>query len=197
VIRFAPFTFQEIDMSVRTDSDGNPVLDQFSEEGFVDLVFRIHDLAADDGHYRFHVSASHQGEEVGMDVIVVKGIKGGFDPGMNLVKAHVYRKGVRFLRSGQESDRLVATLAALYGSRSRVEQMVAEEAFTAIALHQGDLDMDKDPVKLKLFGRDSEPFDESAYYESFFNLDLANGKVYWNEKDPDYRESLLRALAVG
>jgi hypothetical protein len=49
---------------------------------------------------------------------------------------------------------------------------------------------------MKLFGRDDEPFIEDDYYESFFNVDLANGLVYWNEKDQEYREPLLRALAV-
>jgi len=51
-------------------------------------------------------------------------------------------------------------------------------------------------VKLKLFGRDGDAFDEDAYYESVFNVDLRRGYVYWNEKDQDYREPLLRALAA-
>ena len=56
--------------------------------------------------------------------------------------------------------------------------------------------MAKEPVKLKLFGKDGDPFDESAYYESFFNIDLQNGFAYWNEKDPDYRKALLQALSA-
>ncbi|REJ67088.1 MAG: hypothetical protein DWQ31_12465 [Planctomycetota bacterium] len=74
--------------------------------------------------------------------------------------------------------------------------MVPEESFTVIALLQGDPDFDNDCVRLKLFGKDGEPFDEDAYYESFLNVDFANRLVYWNEKDPDYREPLLRALAA-
>lgn len=48
---------------------------------------------------------------------------------------------------------------------------------------------------MKLFGKDGEPFDEDAYYESFFNIDFANGIAYWNEKDPDYRIPLLNAIS--
>ena len=54
----------------------------------------------------------------------------------------------------------------------------------------------QDSAFFTLFGKDGEPFDEDVYYESFFNVDLPNGSVYWNEKDPDYREPLLRALGV-
>ncbi len=75
----------------------------------------------------------------------------------------------------------------LYGPIPCLKRWLPEESFTAIALHQGDLDFENECVKLKLFGKDSEPLDEAAYYESFFNIDLANRIVFWNEKDPDYR----------
>src|SRR5688572_25110714 len=169
-------------MDLQTDTDGNPILDQFSEEGFVDLTFRVRDLVDDGERYRFHLTASHKKHAVGLDVVLVKGIQGGFDAEMNLVKEHVYRSGIRFLRSGAESDQLISAINDLYGGESSCTRMVAEETFTAIALHQGELDMESEPVKLKIFGRDGEPFDEAAYYESFFNLDLAKGLVCWNEK---------------
>jgi hypothetical protein len=183
-------------MDIQTDGKGNPILDQFSEEGFVDLTFRVCDLADDSRSYRFHLAASHKRKNVGMDVVLMKGIQGGFNAKMNLVAKHVYRKGVRFLRSGAESDRLISAVGELYGSKPFPKRMVDEETFTAIALHQGKLDMAREPVKLKLFGKDADPVDEEAYYESFFNVDLANGIVCWNEKDPDYRDPLLRALGV-
>jgi hypothetical protein len=165
-------------MDLETDSESNPLLDQLSEEGFVDLTFRISNLVDDGQHYRFHLTASYKRHTVGMDVLLVKGIQGGFDAKMNLLKEHVYRLGVRFLRSGAESDRLVAAIGELYGFESSCKRMVEEETFTAIALHQGRLDMDSEPVKLKIFGKDGEPFDEDAYYESFFNVNLLNELVF-------------------
>jgi hypothetical protein len=101
---------------------------------------------------------------------------------------------VAFIRTGPESDRLIRALAKLYGHEGAMRQMIPEETFTAIALHQGVIDMEQEPVKIKIFGRDGEPFDEDAYYESFFNLDLKAGFVFWNEKDHDYREALIRGL---
>ena len=165
-------------MDIQVDSAGNPILDQFGVEGFVDLTFRITALIDDGQHYHFHLAASHAECPVGMDVVVVRGIQGGFDSKMELVRKHVYRQGVRFLRSGPESDQLISAISELYGSDDSQRRMVSEETFTAIALHQGSLNMDNEPVKLKIFGKDGEPFDEVDYYESFFNVDLPNGFVY-------------------
>lgn len=183
-------------MELQVGADGSPVIDQFSEDGFVDLVFRIRDLIDDETHYRFHLAASHEHSELGLDVVLVKGMKSGFDAHMNLIKEHVYRQGVRFVRSGIESDRLISAIGDLYEAEPVPKKMTPEESFTAIALHQGDLDFETQCVKLKLFGKDGEPFDEDAYYESYFNVDFANRLACWNEKDPGYRQPLLRALAA-
>lgn len=183
------------DPRMKTDAQGNPVLDQFSEEGFVDCVFRIADLVETPSAYEFRMLASHNGQVVGLRASVVKGIKAGFDSKMNLNKAHVYRKGVVFHSSGAESDRLLASLSALYGNPKPDARMADEASFTAIALHQGALDIGADPVKIKLFGRDGPADSEDDYYESFFNLDLKNRLVYWNEKDQDYRKPLLKGLS--
>lgn len=178
------------------DSKGRPLLSQFSEEGFIDCVFRIENLTQTATSYRFHMSASQNGAVVGMDVEVVKNIQGGFNPEMNLIKEHVYHKGVTFLRSGPESDRLLDEIAALYDLPATKHIMLQSETYTAIALQQGKIDMAQEAVKIKIFGRDKETDDTDIdYNESFFNLDLKNGFVYWNEKDQEYRASLIKGLS--
>lgn len=183
-------------MSIQLGRDEYPILDQFSEEGFVDLTFEIFDLVEDDSFYRFNVAASFEDQIVGMGVVVQKGIKAGFDANMDLIRDHVYREGVRFFSMGERSDRLVAAISKLYGSDEINTRMIEEVRFTAIALHQGEMDLAFEPVKLKIFGRDGEPFDEEFYYESFFNVDLPHRLIFWNEKDPDYRISLLRGISA-
>jgi hypothetical protein len=183
-------------MSIQLGRDGHPILDQFSEEGFVDLTFEILDLVEDDSFYRFNVAASFEDQVVGMGVVVQKGMKSGFDGKMDLIRDHVYRGGVRFFRAGERSDHLVAAIAKLYQSTETTIQMIDEERFTAIALHQGAIDWASGPVKLKIFGRDGEPFNEEAYNESFFNVDLPNRLIFWNEKDQDYRVPLLRGISI-
>lgn len=182
-------------MKINTNTNGLPILEQFSEEGFIDCVFAITQLKEIDNHYYFHMAASYNDVEVGVDVQVVKGIKSGFDAEMKLIKEHVYREGVQFFRSGPESDRLMAAIAQLYEMQYEVGAMVANETFTGIALHQGEIDVEIEPVKIKLFGNDKETDDEEDYYESFFNIDLPQRYVFWNEKDQDYREPLVRALS--
>lgn len=182
-------------MKIRVDVNDSPIVDQFSEEGFVDLVFRIHDLVDAGGEYQFRMAASFDGQTLGVDVSVVKDVGPGFDDDMQLIKEHVYRQGVRLTRSGPESDRLVRTIAKLYALEHTPQRMVDKESYTAIALHQGLVEMAIKPVKLKIFGKDGPDDAEDDYYESFFNLDLANGFVFWNEKDQEYREALVRALS--
>ncbi|MFT5031071.1 MAG: hypothetical protein ACI9VS_003533 [Candidatus Binatia bacterium] len=183
-------------MKIQLGRDDHPVLDQFSEEGFVDLTFEMVDLVADEDYYRFHLAASFDDQVVGMGVVVQKGIKAGFDSNMDLNKEHVYHRGVRFFRAGEQSDRLVCAITRLYGADLPAARMVDEEAFTAIALHQDAIDLTSERVKLKIFGNDGEPFNEEAYYESFFNIDLSHRLVFWNEKDQDYRAPLLRGLSL-
>ena len=182
-------------MQLTVDEKGLPILDQFSEEGFIDCVLRIKNLRIEEKWLHFHMEASFEDQPVGVDVSVVRGIRSGFNKDMELNKEHVYRKGVCFSRSGPESDRLVAAIAKLYGIETTVRQMVDRETYTAIALHQGDIDPENEPVKIKLFGNDAEAEDETRYYETFFNLDLQNGFVFWNEKDREYRYPLVSSLA--
>jgi len=183
-------------MNIETDSNGRPLLTQFSEEGFVDCVFRIENLTQTKQSYKFHLSSSHNGVVVGFNVEVVKNIQGGFNADMNLIKEHVYYQGVKFFRSGPESDRLLNELAALYGLPPKNLTMLQSESYTALALQQGQLNMAEEPVKIKIFGRDKETDNEDEdYNESFFNLDLKNGLVYWNEKDEGYRASLIKGLS--
>lgn len=183
-------------MSIQLGRDDYPILDQFCEDGFVDLTFEILDLIEDETHYRFNIAASFEDQVVGMGVVLQKGMKSGFDANMDLIQDHVYRSGVRFFSAGERSDHLVAAIGQLYDLNETPIRMVEEERFTAIALHQGDIDLASDPVKLKIFGRDDEPINEDAYYESFFNVDLPNRLIFWNEKDQDYRAPLLRGLSA-
>jgi hypothetical protein len=182
-------------MSIATDNAGNPILEQFSEDGFVDCVFKISDLVESADFFNLHLSASSEATVVGMDIVIRKDIQGGFDSQMNLVQDHVYHEGVTFIRSGIESDKLIARIASVYGVPHAGEEMISKEMFTAIALHDGEINLRTEPVKIKIFGNDGEPFDESVYNESFFNIDLANGFVNWNEKDQEYRKPLIRALS--
>ncbi len=182
-------------IKVALADNGDPILDQFGEEGFVDCTFRIMNLVSSEREYRFRLASSYEGELVGFDVVVVKGIRGALDSNFDLISDHVYYDGVQFLRSGSESDRLITVLGARYGLPAQDRQMVNSFSFTGLALHHDDIDMESEPITIKLFGNDDEDMAEDDYFESFFKLDLPSGLVFWNEKDPDFRETLIRGLS--
>jgi hypothetical protein len=178
-------------VKLKIGASGLPVLDQFCEEGFVDCVFDIINMEDKGEIYKFDLRASYSGDDLGINVEVLKGMESGFDSEMSLIQDHVYYNGVKFIRSGSESDRLITVLATLYGADRVERRMVSVEVYTAIVLHQGEIDFSSEPIKIKLFGKDQD----ENYYESFFNLDLKNGLVFWNEKDEEYRDPLIRGLS--
>lgn len=76
---------------MKTDNQDNPILAQYSEQGFIDCVFRIVDPVETDNAYQFRMLASYDGQPVGIGVSVVKGIQSGLDADTNLIDEHVYR----------------------------------------------------------------------------------------------------------
>ena len=172
-----------------------PLLDQFSEEGFVDCVFRIVDVVESDTHFRASLAASYQGAKVGFVADILKSIQSGIDRQAGLIKERIYTQGVTVRSNGPESNRFLEVLACLYGLPGSKRTMRDTESFTAIALHKEEIEIAQQRVKLKLFGHDACNADENMYNESYFNLDLPNGFVYWNEKDPEYRSAIIQALS--
>ena len=165
-------------------------------DGFIDCSFAIRNLKSDEQFYYFDLISLHNSKTVGFSVKMVNAIGPGFDADMNLIKENVCYQGVQFMSLGEISDRLINSLIALYGLEQDSFKMVSCETFTAIALQQCDTDLKVNSVRLKLFGKDGEPFVEDDYYETFFHVDLMNGKAEWNEKDSDYRNPLIKALAT-
>ena len=178
------------------DKNNLPILTQRSEEGFIDALFRVDALTSDNDHYYFSLLASHEGRRVGCGVKLLKRVRPAIDRDMNLIRDHVYREGVSFLSLGAISDRFVSSLAALYGLQRAPLRMTAQESFTAMALQQENTDLERDTVKFKLFGRDHEAGSPEDYYESFFTVSLRIGLASWSEKDPGYREPLIRAMTA-
>ncbi|QHW31106.1 hypothetical protein GZH47_09725 [Paenibacillus rhizovicinus] len=66
--------------------------------------------------------------------------------------------------------------------------MKQEITFTSVVLEGNSKSS-----KIKLFYNDET---EENYAECYLNIDLPNKKVEWFEKDPEYREALLRALSA-
>ncbi|MGH8029086.1 MAG: hypothetical protein ACREO3_04030 [Arenimonas sp.] len=176
---------------------GFPVLDQYSEDGFIDCVFFVGHAGVHGERRLFELRAECDGEVVGMDVDMLAMPEPGFDAAMHVFRDHVYRGGVVLHSAGPPSDRLIAALARRYRLGAFVGlAMAASVQLTMIVLQQSIAAGDG-PVRMKLFGGDGAGQAKADYFESFFNLDLAAGRAFWKEKDLDYREPMLRALSGG
>ena len=67
------------------------------------------------------------------------------------------------------------------------EFSVTESIFTAL------MTLQTEEVQFKCF---LEANDEAKYAEFYINVDLPNQKLYFNEKDPDYRENIIRYFSA-
>jgi len=169
---------------IQTDDKGLPILDQFSNEDFVDLCFRIRDMKKTENALSFHMEASWHGEAVGVDVHFPEGIQGNLDGDRPL-----RRSGVVFSRSGAGSDRLVAAIAELYRMEIPVKRMVERESYELIEMDTGHSAPEHES-SMQLLGN-AGGSDQDGY-EIFLVTDTQNGLVFWKEKSHESREPLLR-----
>lgn len=182
-------------MTIALNDKGLPILNQFADEQMVNTIFKISAFEDLENSYRFNISAVYEETEVGIGVKIVKGIKAGFDANMTVIEKHMCTKGITFINTGKHSDALLTTLAKLYGfEETDGVFMVQKEHYSAIALHQGKVDMLNQPLKMKLFGKDAAKDPQEQYNESYLMIDFKAGWVCWNEKDPEYREALILSL---
>jgi len=181
------------------DENGIPLLDQFSEEGFVDCVFKMSSIERVGDFLQYEMLAVYDDEVVGFGAQAYCGINAGLEEGPDGIRLRsdgVHHPAVRFFTLGTISDRFLGTLLSLYEKSSDHPLVFADSFFlTGIALHMEDLDILAQPVKIKLFGNDADGDDPDLYFEAYYDLDVPNGYVYLNEKDPEYRVALLLSLS--
>ena len=97
---------------------------------------------------------------------------------------------------GASSDNLLGLMQRYYGFDVRGSFPHAIEC-PAVSLEGDPTNVAGGPVRTKLFfDRDSDDdTDEDSYAELYFNFDLSRRRVALNEKDPDYREPLVKWLS--
>ncbi len=66
--------------------------------------------------------------------------------------------------------------------------------FTGITLAGDPRELSSVPVKIKLF---VESEDEDRYTELYTNIDVQGRRLEIKEKDPDYRDPVMRAIGIG
>jgi hypothetical protein len=167
-----------------------PEITAESEEGFVDLVFRVQDYKPlADGSQSIRAAGLHGGREVGFEVVLGptwKKSKLGKD-----VPIETSRGMVSYRRVGPESDAFLQVLDELYRAMLRPKAMAADTPFTGISLEGDPGDLASGPVKIKLF---YEKGGEDTNAELYTNIDLSARKLEVREKDEGYRSQVIQAL---
>ncbi len=165
------------EMKITFDENGLPLITQISEDGFVNLLFKVtKDEKLKDGFRKITCGGNYNQQVVGFSVVVKPNMKQGLNLKTGtLVKKEVHRKGVELISLGTESDNLLSAISREYGMGSS-RRMVDSFSFTTIALQGNPCKMDKESVRMELFGNDQEGI-EDKYFESLLNLYLKDGIV--------------------
>ncbi len=166
------------------------------EGGFVDLALSL---------------ISHERLSNGVQVCVARGVHNGTEVGFRFRLPPAWKQGtlgdtgITTYQStldvesvGAASDDFVAILANLYGGPLRPEKMAPSTTFTAISLQGIPAQLEAGSTKIKLFFEPKEDSDEAYerdYAEHYLNIDFASRVVEFHEKDPEYRDAMLRALS--
>jgi hypothetical protein len=180
----------KIQTQASTRLDKPPEITSESEEGFHDLVFYVqeHKRFAD-GTQTIRAAGVHNDRPVAFEVALSPAwAPGSLGQGIPVV---TYQGTVTYRSVGVESDTFVQVLDELYGAKLSPMAMRKETVFTGITLGGDPRDLSTGMVKIKLF---YESDAEDRYAEFYTDIDIASRKLYFNEKDVDYRVPLVRAL---
>jgi len=180
--------------SVKFDSAGYPDLTQMSEDGFVDMVFVVRKATFDkEGFCTITAEAKHKGQLVAFALKVRPGMKPGI-VNDTVDKTAFYGEGVYLLRTGPESDKLLEVLSSLYKIENPAKKFRDATPVTTIALQGNPSNLNGEYIKLKIFHDDKDEHGE--YFELFLHINLLGGIIALNEKDQEYRPTVLKGLSA-
>ena len=162
-----------------------------TEEDFQDFVLTIVEskLTAD-GEYEITAKGKNKQEIVGLKIKLKNNLKPGF-LGDEVDNTAFEPNGATFYTIGQESDNLIRGISKLY-SFPTGNKFKNNISFYIFSLNQEQADLSKGYYKFKLF---FDPSDELGLYsEVYLNVNIPENEVELREKDPEYRENLIKAM---
>src|SRR3954463_5904750 len=164
-----------------------------SEEGWYDLTLSVVSVEQTaDGYTAVTARGLHRRTVVGLKVSFKNGMKPGFAGG-GVDRSAFAEEGILFSSIGPESDALLAAIASLYRVSAPSAKFAPRVGAVAIALQGNPSSVVSEPVKFKAFF--NAKADESRYAELYTNIDLGKKKLELFEKDEEYRDNIVKALA--
>jgi hypothetical protein len=132
------------------------------------------------------VAGVYQGKTVAFRILILPTWTEKTDP------IPIYWGHAALLSSGASSDSLVEIIDSIYGTKLAAKKFKQQISVEAVCLQGDPTHLDSDPIKLKLF---FDSGDDAKYAEIYLNIDLAQERASLNEKDPEYRKNIVRALS--
>jgi hypothetical protein len=161
-------------------------------EGFIDIDFQIVKFTKQpDGTMRFHAKGRLQGQNVGFAIELLPDWK---KSPIEKSDQFFYWGNGRFIRTGEDTDKFVAVVSALYELHPTAthSQKIVEAEVVGLA---NDPTLARlEPTRMKFFFNTSGG--EDAYAEVFINIDPRSNKLQFHEKDPEYRKPLIKSLST-
>ncbi len=165
------------------------IMSENEEPDMADLVLFISERKTDpDGGETLIAEGTHKGVAVGIEVHLSASWKGAKPSQKSVLNM---RSGIVILRSmGEKSDMLLKALDEIYGTKLAPARMVPQIELSAISLDGDPGDLDSGPAMIKLFNETEE------YAEFFLNVSVQTKRIQLREKDPEYREAIVKGLTA-
>ena len=156
-------------------------------DGFLDVPLSVVEQTEFDTHIEYHARATNESDTLGLLVKLKKDIPAGFVDGEP--KNMFVKNGIEFISTGAESNRLLGFLAGKYGLNDSDLALMDSQVFICANLNDNKPNYRTGGSRFKIFLEGDED-----YAELFVNFDFSQRIIHLNEKDPEYREPLIKLL---
>lgn len=172
-------------------------LDSISEvDGFIDLPFTIVDKTRSEDYIKYTIQAVAKSDTLELVVYLKEHVPAGY---VNGVPKNIFlREGIIFESSGTKSDKLLRMLAGKFGIKSNTSMfMKKKQVFTCANLNQQNTNHKNGTSGFKIFIEDNNCInclEQQNSAELFVNFDFDKNTIHLSEKDPEYRNELIRLM---
>jgi len=164
-------------------------------EGFCDIALAVRQKSTEqDGTLMITAAGKHKNASLELQIAIAPEMKRGeMNPMTEAPQTYSLRRGgVRFKRTGEASDRLVARIAELYGAKVSPHAMDSDIHFTAYAFRGDPEKIASHEVLFELYHDD--PANQVPQCELLLDVNLPAGEIRIREKNQDFRQCVVRIL---
>ncbi len=164
------------------------------EIGFVNITFKLDKISVqtnDDGTKVFviYFGGTYGGESIDAALALSSEWDEERSPGLPIP---TYWSEISIGAVNEQSHALVRVLASAYGAQIAPNSQLQETVNAKIvSIGVKPIEISSQPTHLKIFF--AKPLHDE-YGEVYLNIDPVKKIVEWNEKDPEYRGAILKAL---